>query len=316
MRVPRTLHLLVRRGGGGTETNVNRLCGAVPEFNAVALEDWLGAGLSPWKIPAAVAALRRLNPEVVFCYGVTAHMVASLAWIWGKPLVGNIRCESDFDGWKGLWKRCLGWRFRVWLSNSRMALRGARGHVIYNGIDRPSPEVPQFPTLARPVLGILASGHPKKGHRFALELWRKLGKPGAMVFGGNLGEDLKREAEQQGALCPGFVKPGPFLLSLDLLIVPSTAEGIPTVILEAMARGIPSLATPVGGIPEIIRHGDNGFLLSREKWEEFLRTTSRDQWHAIGQRAREDVRRRHPFEKQRRRFRAAAWLAMRRRSLY
>lgn len=45
------------------------------------------------------------------------------------------------------------------------------------------------------------------------------------------------------------------------LILPSNSEGLPKVILEAMATGTIPVATPVGSIPDIISHGENGFLL-------------------------------------------------------
>ena len=48
----------------------------------------------------------------------------------------------------------------------------------------------------------------------------------------------------------------------DILILPSYDEGLPMSILEAMASGLPIIATPVGGIPEAVRHGENGFLIS------------------------------------------------------
>jgi glycosyltransferase involved in cell wall biosynthesis len=51
------------------------------------------------------------------------------------------------------------------------------------------------------------------------------------------------------------------LASLDLLAVPSAPiEAMPRVILEAFAAGVPVVAFPSGGIPEIVRDGYNGFL--------------------------------------------------------
>jgi sugar transferase (PEP-CTERM/EpsH1 system associated) len=49
--------------------------------------------------------------------------------------------------------------------------------------------------------------------------------------------------------------------SLDLFVLPSAAEGISNTILEAMATGIATVATNVGGNPELLKEGETGFLV-------------------------------------------------------
>ena len=49
----------------------------------------------------------------------------------------------------------------------------------------------------------------------------------------------------------------------DALVFPSYWEGMPTVILEAMASGLPVIATPVGDIPRMLRNGERGLLIER-----------------------------------------------------
>ena len=61
----------------------------------------------------------------------------------------------------------------------------------------------------------------------------------------------------------------PWLRSYDVLILPSRLDGRPVVVLEALALGVPVIASRVGALSELIQHGENGFLCSPGDNEDF-----------------------------------------------
>ena len=58
-----------------------------------------------------------------------------------------------------------------------------------------------------------------------------------------------------------------YLNKLKLVVLPSYTEGLPNIMLEAMACGTPVLATPVGAIPDVIKDGETGFILENNSPE-------------------------------------------------
>lgn len=54
-----------------------------------------------------------------------------------------------------------------------------------------------------------------------------------------------------------------YLRSSSALVLPSYWEGMPTVVLEAMASGVPVISTKVGDVPSLLKNGETGFLIDR-----------------------------------------------------
>jgi glycosyltransferase involved in cell wall biosynthesis len=82
------------------------------------------------------------------------------------------------------------------------------------------------------------------------------------------------------------------LTEATMFVLPSHHEGLPIAILEALAAGLAVVATPVGGIPEVVRDGYNGFLVNPGDVQALaekltLLTTTPHLCEVMGQRSRE-----------------------------
>ncbi len=66
-----------------------------------------------------------------------------------------------------------------------------------------------------------------------------------------------------------------FLDKADMMVLPSFAEGLPVVLMEAMAKEVPCVSTRIMGIPELIEDGVNGFLAPASDGETLARCVQR-----------------------------------------
>jgi glycosyltransferase involved in cell wall biosynthesis len=76
-------------------------------------------------------------------------------------------------------------------------------------------------------------------------------------------EDLAGELGiMRDSLFPGYQEDvGPFFAAFDVFVLPSGNEGTPVTAIEALASGCPVVATRVGGVPDVVTDGEDGFLV-------------------------------------------------------
>jgi len=152
--------------------------------------------------------------------------------------------------------------------------------VIPNGVDPGRFDIPLTRVEARERLGIPAEHfligtvgrlEEQKGLRYlvdAVRMLRERGKNAFLLVAGSGREEVRlREQATRGGIEDavfflGARRDVPDLYrAMDVFALSSLWEGGPITLLEAMASGLPVVATPVGFVPEVVRDGVNGFLV-------------------------------------------------------
>lgn len=153
--------------------------------------------------------------------------------------------------------------------------------VVYNGLDpklfrRKDPISTEWRDKSGiasgiPLVAIVGRLHPVKGHQYFLKAAAKILKERQnihflVVGSGPERDDLEELTDSLGitkhVTFTGFISNVYDLIpELNLLVVPSLWEGFGLTALEAMAVGVPVVATSVGGLPEIVEHGTTGLLV-------------------------------------------------------
>jgi glycosyltransferase involved in cell wall biosynthesis len=124
-----------------------------------------------------------------------------------------------------------------------------------------------LPEAARPRIGYVGRLAPQKCADRLVEAFGRMCEPASLVVVGD-GPDRERVHALAAGLprvhLTGFVEHTAVpavLASLDVLVLPSAYEEMGSVLTEAMASGLPVVASDVGGIPEVVRDGVTGLLV-------------------------------------------------------
>ncbi len=134
------------------------------------------------------------------------------------------------------------------------------------------------PSRKRLILGIFGEIKEKKGIDLLLRAMRRRGLKDrfALLVVGRL-DQRSQELLNDPVLSPEKVlhlrfqqreRIAGLYRACDLVAIPSLYDGMPNVMLEAMACGVPVLASSAGGMPDVIDHGMNGLLFPAGSWED------------------------------------------------
>jgi glycosyltransferase involved in cell wall biosynthesis len=254
--------------------------------------------VSPGTLGRLVALLRRLRPAVVQSHGARTNVYTRVAArLAGVPVVLATVHNSLFDYEVSPWRRRLyvrAERVTSPLSDRVLAVSGAvardlveryrlapgRVVTVRNGIEadrfrpeRPAAEMRQALGLTPEdrVIGVAARMTEQKGHVHLLAALPAVVARHPRLVCLLIGDGPLRAALERRAAALGLGTTCRFtgaredvadlLAALEVVVLPSLSEGLPFVLLEAMALGRPVVATTVGGTPEAVLAGQTGLLV-------------------------------------------------------
>jgi glycosyltransferase involved in cell wall biosynthesis len=157
--------------------------------------------------------------------------------------------------------------------------RASKVTVIHHGVDLEDFDPARFSTHTSDLLtvGCISRISPEKGIHYFLSAGAKIseslsnvrfeliGEAQGPVEQGFLEENLRileKQKKRNLFRILGYRADIPLLLSqMDVVVIPSLSEGFGMVAIEAMAMGKPVVASAVGGISEIVEHGETGLLV-------------------------------------------------------
>lgn len=261
---------------------------------------WLGQSRSRFKrICAIVNHLKRETPDLLQAQHFYTNAYASVSSLFLKcKEIGALRSNGQFDvSQSGRLGRINLHLPRILAANSQSSIRFA----IQHGVPRSRlfflPNVvdtERFNSATRASQGqitLLTAGRltrEKRFDRFISLLHQLRTRCGLDVRGCIVGptradQDLRSALERQAAALDlrsdalQFLGRASDMLSIyqqaTIFVLTSEHEGTPNVLLEAMATGLPVVATSVGGVPEIVQHGRTGFLVSQDNPTELVNAT-------------------------------------------